>query len=122
MGALQRELERKKAREKELADEIRSWAEAECKPGQAIVYEGQKFAASVTAKANKRRITAMLELFGILGKNRFLSLCGFTLDTAEKNLTPAQFSEVVTEEANTGRRTVETMPRAVPGKAARKAA
>jgi hypothetical protein len=112
LGRLQAKIRPLQFREKVLVEQIRAAAEADTKPDQSIVYSGRHYVAAVTAKANKRYIHSMEKILKFLGEADFLSLCGFTLEAAEKNLSPAQLSEVVLEDRNVGTRTVKTMPRA----------
>jgi len=112
LGKLRERLEPLRALEKALVDEVRSWANAKYSDSQAVVFEGRSYAAAISARADKRRIGSMLKLFVMLGKEKFLSLCGFTLEVADKHLTPAQLDQVVVKEPNIGERTVKTMRRA----------
>lgn len=113
LGEIQARLAPLKKRETELVREIRGWADVECKPAQEAVYEGRRYLASVTAKPNRRIISlaSRLILLAKLGKQKFCELCGFTVETAEKELDPALFDQVVEEEKNCGTRTVKAIPR-----------
>jgi len=122
LGALQLELARKVAHEKELIAQVRAWADAECKPGAAIVYHGITYLAPVTARGNRRRVSDKPQVFSILGKNEFLSLCGFTVETAEKHLSPEQFLSVITEDKYVSPRSVSTVLRSAGTAGKRKAA
>jgi hypothetical protein len=119
LGEIQTRLAPLKKRETELVREIRGWAEAEHKPGQEAVYEGRHYLAPVTAKPSRRIISlaSRLILLAKLGKQKFCELCGFTVETAEKELDPALFNQLVEEEKNCGTRSVKTILR-VKSKAA----
>jgi RNA polymerase sigma factor (sigma-70 family) len=122
LGALQEQIKPQIAREKTLVAEIRGWAEQECKPASAVVYEGRIYLAPVSAKGNRRRVAEMAQVFAMLGRDTFLRLCGFTVETAEKHLSPLQFTEVVVEDANVGPRAVSTVLRAAAVARKKKAA
>ena len=122
LGEIQARLKPDKKREAEIVAEIRGWADAEAKPGQAVLYEGRNYVAPVTAKPNKRSIPFLsrLKILALLGKEKFCEICGITLDSAEKNLAPEQLTGLITEEPNSGARTVTTVLR--PVESARKRA
>ncbi len=116
IGQLENELALAKPKAKRvevLKKEIQGWAEA-YPAEQPVMFEGQHFAVQVSAKGNKRRISSMEKLFGLLGKLKFLGLCSFTLKAAEENLTAAQLNEVVVEDLGIGERSVKAMQRALP--------
>jgi len=115
LGKLQAELEPKKKRETELKDEIRCWADAEYQADEAIVYEGLKYSAPVSAKGDKRSIplASRIKMLALLGAEKFCEACGITLRQAEKDLNPSQQKDLIEVEQNVETRTVKTMLRAV---------
>lgn len=114
LGQLEAELAAiapKKKRVDVLKKEVQVWAD-QYPPETAIIFEGEQYCAQVSARTHRRRIADMAKVFVLLGKKKFLELCGFTLKCVEENLCPADVSSVVVEDQYVGERTVRSLQRA----------
>lgn len=113
LGRIEAELAPMKLKQKE-ATELRAlistWPEADGIPdSRPVIYEGETFAATVTARENRSRAD-MVKAFLYLGKAKFLELCSVTLEALKKNLSVEELAEVV-EVKQDGPRKVNTMIR-----------
>ncbi len=111
LGDLQIKLKPMQAREKVLLADVQSWCE-EYPAAAPVMFDGLKFTAAVSAKANTRKIGSMLKLFTIWGREKFLSLCKVSLEAIEKDLGPDQQKGLIVEEPASGARKIQTYPRA----------
>lgn len=96
-----------------LKHEVQGWAN-EYPPEMPVMFEGRRYCAQVSARGNRRRIADMVKLFAVLGRDKFLKVCSFTLKAAEEQLAPQELSQVIVEDQYVGERTVKSMQRANP--------
>ena len=108
LDALKRSWEPQLRRHAELAATLRERA-AESPPDQPVQFRGQRFNVILSPQEIRRSIKDMAGIFVTIGQERFLALCGFTLDKLDLLLTPAQRNKFLTS-GRTGPRALMVAP------------
>lgn len=103
-------LDEARQRAAELEAEILTWCEGQ-PAADAVLFEGKTFIAKVSARSLKRTIVDLGKVYGMFGKDKFLSFCSFPLGVIDKLLQPSEIEQLVKSE-RIGRRTVTVIAKA----------
>jgi hypothetical protein len=99
------------AEAKALDAEIRKWPEQDKIPGErTVTYQGDQYGAVLSMAAEQTKIRSMMAVFLALKRDRFLELCGFTLEKLKSAVTEERF-ERLTLKLRTGTRSITVIPR-----------
>jgi hypothetical protein len=113
LGSLDQELARLKPkvdRAKWLREVIAGWFVDE-KPEAALLADGDKYSAIVSAMGNKRTVTSIVALRKRLGDREFMAHCSIGLGVLDELLTTEELPEFVSTERS-GARSVKTVAKA----------
>lgn len=106
LGLLQAKLKPLRDREKQLREEVLGWCDK--LDGDAEVsFEGERYAAAVSARRMERTIVSMPRLLQKLGLKLFLKGCTVASKFLDEHLTPVQQKGLVKED-RTGARVITT--------------
>lgn len=95
-----------------LGKEIASWYDDE-PADEAFVAAGNSYTVQIGQKAIERRITDMPRVLTIVGKSRFMQLCGFPLAAVDQHIAATQIPDVLSSERS-GDRTVKAVAKVTP--------